>query len=80
MQAPENGLAIDMAEPELILALNNEGMEIVNAEKIVERAAAIKSEDELRCITTSVSIAQAVLAWLMLVNSSLHLIYGIYYA
>jgi Xaa-Pro aminopeptidase len=58
-QGGSRRLAIDMAEPELILALNSEGMEIVNAEKIVERAAAIKSEDELRCITTSVSIAQA---------------------
>ena len=51
-------IAIDSFEPEFIIALRNHGLEIVNAERIVERAAAIKSEDELRCIVTSVTVAE----------------------
>jgi len=55
-------IAIDSSEPEFIVALRNHGLEIVNAERIVERAAAIKSEDELRCIVASVSVAERGLA------------------
>ena len=55
-------IAIDTAEPEFIVALDRQGLEVVNAEKIVERAAAIKSEDELRCIAASVSVAERGLA------------------
>lgn len=51
-------IAIDSSEPEFIVALRDNGLEIVNAEKMVERAAAIKSEDELECIATSVSVAE----------------------
>ena len=40
-------LAIDISEPEFIVALQGEGLDIVNAVPLVERAAAIKSEDEL---------------------------------
>ncbi len=35
-------IAIDIAEPEFIVALHGEGLEIVNAERMVERAAAIE--------------------------------------
>ena len=55
-------IAIDIAEPEFIVALHGEGLEVVNAERIVERAAAIKSYDELRCIVASVSVAERGLA------------------
>ena len=55
-------LAVDVAEPELLVALHNEGLEIVNAERMVERAAAIKSSDELHCIAASVSVAERGLA------------------
>ena len=51
-------IAIDISEPEFVVALQGEGLEIVNAEKIVERAAAIKSDDELCCILASVSVAE----------------------
>lgn len=51
-------IAIDSFEPEFIVALRDHGLEIINAERIVERAAAIKSEDELRCIVTSVTVAE----------------------
>ena len=55
-------LAIDSAEPELLVALQGAGLEIVNAEPLVERAAAVKSEDELRCIAASVAVAERGLA------------------
>ncbi|MBM3585926.1 MAG: aminopeptidase P family protein [Alphaproteobacteria bacterium] len=55
-------LALDIAEPELVVALIGHGIEIVNAEKLVDRAAAIKSEDELFCLAVTVSIAEGGLA------------------
>lgn len=55
-------IAVDIAEPEFLVALHNEGLEIVNAERMVERAAAIKSGDELHCIAASVSVAERGLA------------------
>ena len=55
-------LAIDHSEPELIVHLSNAGLEIVNAEKLVERAAAIKSQDELQCMAYTASIAESGLA------------------
>ena len=51
-------ITIDSFEPEFIVELRNHGLEIVNAERMVERAAAIKSEDELQCIVTSVTVAE----------------------
>ena len=55
-------MAIDISEPEFIVGLHGEGLEIRNAEKMVERAAAIKSDDELHCIVASVSVAERGLA------------------
>ena len=55
-------LAIDLAEPELIVALHGAGLEVVNAEPMVERAAAVKSEDELCCIVASIAVAERGLA------------------
>ena len=55
-------IAIDMFEPEFIIALYSTGLTIVNAERIVERAAAIKSADELQCIAASVAVAERGLA------------------
>ena len=55
-------LAIDLAEPELIVALHGAGLEVVNAEPMVERAAAVKSEHELCCIVASVAVAERGLA------------------
>ena len=51
-------IAIDISEPEFVMALYSEGLEIVNAERIVERAAAIKSDDEILCIAASVFVAE----------------------
>ena len=51
-------IAIDIAEPEFIVGLHSEGLEIVNAERMVEQAATIKSDDELRCIVASVCVAE----------------------
>ncbi|MFN0190851.1 MAG: M24 family metallopeptidase [Aestuariivirga sp.] len=55
-------IAIDIVEPELLLALHKEGLEIVSAERMVERAGAVKSSDELLCIAASVSVAERGLA------------------
>jgi Xaa-Pro aminopeptidase len=55
-------IAVDLAEPELLIALQGAGLQIVNAEPLVERAAAVKSEDELCCIAASVAVAERGLA------------------
>ena len=55
-------IAIDVSEPELVVSLHRDGLDIVNAEKIVEHAAVIKSEDELFCLAATVSIAEGGLA------------------
>ena len=44
------------------MALQGAGLQIVNAEPLVERAAAVKSEDELCCIAASVAVAERALA------------------
>ena len=51
-------LAIDLAEPEFILALRAQGLELINADRLVEQAGSVKSEDELSCLAATVSIAQ----------------------
>ena len=51
-------IAIDICEPELVVALHGEGLEMVNAERLVERAAAVKSDDELRGIAAAVAVAE----------------------
>lgn len=55
-------LAIDICEPELVVHLTRAGIDIVNAEKLVERAAAIKSDDEIVCMARAISVAEAGLA------------------
>ena len=54
----ETKLALDLAEPELILALDRAGIELVNGTRLVQRAGIIKSEDELDCIRNSIAIAE----------------------
>lgn len=55
-------LAIDHSEPEFVLAVSQTGFEIVNAEKLVDHAASIKSDDELHCMALAVSVAESGLA------------------
>jgi Xaa-Pro dipeptidase len=55
-------LAIDHCEPELAIHIANAGIEIVNAEKLIERAGAIKSDDELYCMAHTAAIAESGLA------------------
>ena len=55
-------LAVDSSEPELVLGLHEAGLEIVNAQRLVERAAAIKSKDEIRCMAASVRVGERGLA------------------
>ena len=55
-------LAVDLAEPEFVAALAGAGLELVNAEPLVERAGAVKSAAELACITASVAVAERGLA------------------
>ena len=51
-------IAVDIVEPELLRALHKEGLEIVSAERMVERAGAVKNGDELLCIAASVTVAE----------------------
>ena len=51
-------VAIDFAEPEFFLALQGEGLEPINADRLVEQAGAVKSDDELSCLAATVAIAE----------------------
>ena len=51
-------LAIDMAEPEFLLALQGQGLELINADRLVERAGAVKSQDELACLAITAAVAE----------------------
>ena len=55
-------LAIDFCEPELVVHLTRAGLQIVNAEKLIERAAVVKSRDEITCLARAVSVAEGGLA------------------
>ncbi len=54
-----NRLAIDLAEPQLVIGLHNVGIDVVNADKLVSSAGEIKSDDEFNCIRNSIDIAEA---------------------
>ena len=55
-------LALDIAEPHVTLALEQAGLELVAGDPLVERAAAIKNEDELFCMAMTAAIAEQGLA------------------
>ena len=52
-------VAVDLAEPEFLVLLQEEGLQLLNADPLVERAGAVKSDDEIACLASSVFIAQA---------------------
>ena len=58
----ETRLALDLAEPELVLALQRHGVEPVNGTRLVQLAAVVKSADEIACIRNSIAIAEQGLA------------------
>ena len=51
-------VAVDMAEPEFLVALQAQGLTLINADKLVEQAGAVKSEDELLCLAASAAVAE----------------------
>jgi Xaa-Pro aminopeptidase len=56
--APHNGrLAVDRCEPWGAARLEREGLELVDAQEIVEHAHSTKSTDELDCIQLAVDVA-----------------------
>lgn len=55
-------IALDICEPVVMLALLNEGLEIISAERLMEHATAIKNEDELYCMAVTATIAETGLA------------------
>ena len=55
-------MALDLAEPSVTLALIDEGIELVGAEKLIEHAAVIKNQDELYCLAYTASLGEAGLA------------------
>ena len=64
--SPDNNrLAIDVSDPVGIqMLLKQFDVEILNAQKIVETARSIKSEDELVCMKASIETAEKGM-WLM---------------
>ncbi len=50
-------LALDIADPILVHALVARGLEVVSADRLVERATLIKNDDEIRCLANACTIA-----------------------
>jgi Xaa-Pro aminopeptidase len=50
-------IAVDLIEPIGYTALQGEGFDIIGAERLVERATAIKSADEVACLKNAVAVA-----------------------
>jgi Xaa-Pro aminopeptidase len=55
-------LAVDIIEPVGMLALQAQGLEIVGAEPLMQRAKVIKSPDEVACMLHTITIAEAGMA------------------
>ena len=55
-------IALDIAEPHVTLALEKAGLEVIPGDALIERAAAIKNEDELFCMAITAAIAEKALA------------------
>lgn len=57
-----DALAIDFSEPEFVVHLVEAGIDLVNAEQLVDKASAVKSEEEIHCMSHAASIAESGLA------------------
>ena len=55
-------LAIDVCNPEGFVALNGHGIEITDAQEVLELARCIKSPEELTCMRASIATTEAALA------------------
>jgi Xaa-Pro aminopeptidase len=55
-------LAVDRLEPAGFVALQDEGVVVVNAQGFLEQARCIKSADEVACMGVSITIAETALA------------------
>ncbi|WP_282604828.1 Xaa-Pro peptidase family protein [Pelagibius sp. Alg239-R121] len=55
-------LAIDICNPEGFLALNSHGIEVTDAQEILELARCIKSAEELSCMRASIATTEAAMA------------------
>jgi Xaa-Pro dipeptidase len=63
LSSASNGrVAIDRFEPVLSHALTESGVDVADAQQIVEQARAIKNKDEIACIIASISVAEEALA------------------
>jgi len=51
-------LAIDVINGPAVTALNESGLEIVDAKSILEQARVIKSSEELKCMRTAIDVAE----------------------
>ena len=51
-------IAIDVLNGPAVAALNNEGIEVVDAKLILEQARVIKSSDELICMKAAIEVAR----------------------
>ena len=51
-------LAIDVINVPAVTALNESGLEIVDAKSILEQARVIKSSEELKCMRTAIDVAE----------------------
>jgi Xaa-Pro dipeptidase len=51
-------IAIDVVNGPAVIALNNVGIEVVDAKQILERARVIKSTDELKCMKAAIEVCE----------------------
>ena len=55
-------IALDIAEPHVVLALAAAGLDVIAGTELVEKAASIKNEDEIFCMAATAAIAETGLA------------------
>jgi len=55
-------VALDISEPQVVLAIGEAGLDVVPAMPIIEHASAIKNEDEIFCMAATAAIAESGLA------------------
>ena len=61
-QAGGGRVALDVCDPDTIDALRATGLDVIAGEPLVERATAIKSQEEIACLLHAVSVAETAMA------------------
>ena len=55
-------VALDMSDPDMLRALEGEGLEVIAAEPLMEHATVVKSPEEVACLIHAVTVAETGMA------------------